>query len=219
LWQHTAQREAWRQRLSASAVAAGDLEGLDGADAEAAAAAIPLLDDASFTALRRGVATAALPAPLSFAIAQRAPDRDSYDRVLASGTERQRLALIASASTALPSKVAVDWLRRASEQPALASAAVLAIAELAAQQPDAQALLLQALDDPELAPSAAAGLARGPLAGRVERIAALRDADASAIKRRHLELALKLEGSPAAAALLQAWSRLPERDAMPELQP
>jgi hypothetical protein len=211
LWQADTAREAWQRQFARTPAAA--LAALaDSDDAEqraAAAAAVATLPAIEFDALRRAAATLDIAPDMAVAIAERSDDPAAWQRVLAAGDDQQRLQLVARAGTRLAPQAALDWLQQAMSRPALASAALLAVAELAAREPAAGAVLRDALDDPELGPSAAAGLARSAEVDRVARIEALLDADAGTLKRRHLALALRLEGSAAADAVLQRWARDP----------
>jgi hypothetical protein len=211
LWQHGSERAAWVARMEQPAAGLwAELEGVSGSAVERAAEALFELDPAAYSALRTATRTHALPSPLRVAIALRSPDRESYASAWSVGDARQRLALVERAAEVLPAADALEFLQRATDDPAQASAAVIAVAALSEREQAAHAVLLQALDDPVLGPSAAAGLARGAAHGRVERITALLDADASVTKARHLALALRLDGSPAAREMLQRWARDPQ---------
>jgi len=116
--------------------------------------------------------------------------------------DRDILGLLA-ATYRLPDADAVDWLTRLIARPKLASAALLALSAHAEHGSLAWQRLVDALDDPALAPSAAAALAQRGSSQRVAEIAEL-VADASPHRLFGIVLALRLEGSPAALAILDS---------------
>jgi hypothetical protein len=211
-WRREQERSDWRERLARDPGAAIVALAAAAADQhQRAAEAAMELDDAAIARLL-GAARAAperLPADLWAALAEHSGDPQAVAEVLARGSQAQQLALIAAAPQRLPPLQAEALLERAGRQPALASAATLALATLAASHPPAAELLATRLDDAELGPSAAAGLARMPDEDRVARIGRLLGAAPSALTARHLVLALRLEGSPQAVELLQRWASDP----------
>jgi hypothetical protein len=213
LWRQHEQRLAWQQRLAQQPKAAlRALATADAAQQARAAEALPALLPGERAALRAALSAAA-PVALWHALALLQPDAEAYAQVLARGSQTQQLELIASAPQALPAAEAQRWLETAGESPELASAALLALAALAPRHPPALERLKSALDDPLHGASAAAAWARLPQPDRVQRIEALLGMAPSATRAAHLVLALRLDGSPQAQAVLRRWSgdqRLPE---------
>jgi hypothetical protein len=211
-WRRDQERENWHRRLAEDPAAAIEALAADTPDQQQRAAEAALeLSDAEIGRLLDAarVAPERLSADLWAAIGERSGDPQAAAEVLARGSQVQQLALIAAVPRRLPPAQAQALLERAGHQPALASAATLALAALAASHPPAADLLAHRLDDPELGPSAAAALARMPGADRVARIDAMLGAEPTALRSRHLVLALRLEGSPQAGALLQRWASDP----------
>lgn len=213
LWQQQAEREHWRERLAQAPQAAlADLADADAGALARAAEAIAALTPEQHAGVRAAL-DGGSPAALWLASARRAPDLDAYRAVLARGGEAQQLELVASARIALPADAALRFLDAAAERPALASAAILALAPLAADHTPALERLDDLLSDREHGASAAAALARLPRPDRVQKIEALLETAPDATRATHLALALRLEGSPAAQAALRRLAddpRLPE---------
>lgn len=213
IWQHATERAHWQQRLAQDPGAAlAELGEAEPASVWRAAEAIAGLTAGQHAALRKAL-DGASPVALWLASARRQPDPLAYAAVLRRGDEAQQLELVAAAATALPPEAALRFLETASRQATLASASIVALAALAPRHPPALQRIEAWLADPQQGASAAAALARMPSSDRVQRIEALLD-DADATKATHLALALRLEGSADAQAVLRRWAedpRLPER--------
>jgi hypothetical protein len=217
LWGRQQVRDDWSRRLASSPAAAVEaLRQADAMERSLAANAVATLDDAALDALRRHM-SANSPVALWHAVAMRRGDVDAFLIVIEHGDAGLQLDVVTRAPAALSAPEAMRVLEAAREQPALASAALLAIAPLAPEYAPARDTLLAALDDPASGASGAAALARMPLADRGKQLAVWLDAQPDealrAPRTRHLLLALQLEGSPEAAAALQ---RFRARDAVRE---
>ncbi|HET6603935.1 MAG TPA: hypothetical protein VFG21_06935 [Xanthomonadaceae bacterium] len=203
----TLQRRDWGRRLDADPVAAVRAAASEGGEAPArlaeavSLAPVPVVD--ALIALELGGGAAQLPAQVLHVLATRAPGEGIYRAALAVVEQARALELIASIPVQLPAETARRILDELTAQEGLASSAVLAMADLAVADPEAQARLEAWLADDALGPSAAAALARMPAADRVQRIerAAARTDNAKALA--HAALALRLEASPAAREALQ----------------
>jgi hypothetical protein len=154
------------------------------------------------TALRQGRRIDAL----VLILAERSADRELFDLLFDYADAPTALAAIAAARRVLDASSAFASLVRASQRADIASAAVLEVARLAAQDPAVRRFLFDALADPGIAPAAAAALARladpAVTAELGRRLAAARTEE----QRRVLALALKLDASPAARAELERFS-------------
>jgi hypothetical protein len=216
VWRAWQERQHWSERIATQPEAAFEaLLVAPAAQHERAAEALAVMPGAMFdrfAALASARPDQRLPA-IRLAIAQREPTFAAFERALRDGDQIQQLALIARANELLPPADAVRFLERGALQPPLASAAVLAMAELAATHPPALDALKARLDDPDLGPSIAAGLARLPVAGRVAKIESMLGDQPVPTRAFNLALALRLEGSSAARDVLRRWSedpRLPD---------
>lgn len=134
------------------------------------------------------------------ALAAATGDAVAFGLAARHGSDAEVLGLLAVRDR-LPQAKAVGWLLALVERPSLASAALLALAEHADFGSEAWFRLIRALDEPALAPSAAAALARRPHADRVPRIIEL-EAGGSSNRLFAVVLALRLDGSPEAIAAL-----------------
>jgi len=143
---------------------------------------------------------------LALVLADRLADPELFAHVVDHADERVALAAIAAAGRALDVRAALAVLTRASRRADIASAAVLAIGRLAANDGAARRLLFDALAEPDLGPSAAAALARladPAVSAEVGRRLAAAPDESS---RRLAVLALRLDGSPAARAELERFA-------------
>ncbi len=215
LWQRRLLADAWRERFARDPVPAVQaLAAVDDAQRQAAADAVGALDRASLDRLRSALLQHdEAPAGLWLAVAERRPDRQAFIEIFTRGTQRDRLAALQRVTVLLAAADAHTVLLQAAEDRDLASAATLALAELAGRHPPAFELLQQRLEQRELGASAAAALARMPVDDRVPRIEKLLGEHPSPTRAAHLVLALRLEGSSAAQSVLQRWAddpRLPE---------
>jgi len=214
LWQHVERRDGWVQAFRTQPRAAlRRLDSADASDIDAAADAVSQLSTADFAAVRVEFDRID-PAPaLWLAAAQRAADPQAVRRLLDRGQPAQRLAALTLAVDTLGPAEAQTVLDLAAEQPALASAATLALARIAVEHPPALQRLQSRLADKALGSSAAAALARIPSPDRVERIESMLKSSTDARSAGNLVLALRLEDSADARAVLQRWAqdpRLPE---------
>lgn len=196
-------RKRWAEAWDAEPVAA--LEELRRVDPSARRVALEGLESLPTLGVNR-VLTLALADPggqspaLWSTLALATGKRAAFGAAASHGEDADLLRLL-SARDRLPEPQAVDWLLALAERPTLASAALLALAEHAEHGSLAWSRLVQALDDPALAPSAAAALAHRPHPDRVTRIASLSDG-ASPQRLFGVVLALRLEGSRQALTAL-----------------
>jgi len=198
-----AERQRWSQAWDSDPVAAlADLRRADASITRLALEGLELLPAAD----ANHVLTLALTdpggqSPALWSTLALATGKQAAFGAAARHAEDADLLRLLSARDRLPAPEAVDWLLALAERPTLASAALLALAAYAEHGSIAWSRLLQALDDPALAPSAAAALAQRPHVDRVRRIAALADG-ASPQRLFGVVLALRLEGSVQALSAL-----------------
>lgn len=139
--------------------------------------------------------------------ARRLADADLYALLFDRADDGTAIRAIAEVPRVLHADAAVTVLRTAMRRQELASAALLATAELALTHDGARQQLLTSLRHPLHGPSAAAGLGRlndPALAGDLGRSLA-RATDETT--RRHIALALQFDGSDRARQELQAFVR------------
>ena len=211
------------ERSAARAAAAADLAARDArivsrfADtaADAARAGIgdafrvaPLTEIAAQrTAVAAALAEGRRVDAIALILAERLADRDLFGLVIDHAEEREALAAVAAVLRALDASAALEALTRASRRADIASAAVLEAGRLATNDAAARRFLFEALDDPGIAPSAAASLgALHDPAVSAEIGRRLSDARSDG-ERRLLVLALRLDMSPAARGELERFSR------------
>ena len=137
------------------------------------------------------------------ALAARSKRADLWDLALDTGAPVDVMPLFRQVDAQLSPDAAKAWVTRAARDPRYASAAVLASARL----PDDA--LHAWLDDATLGPSAAAALAQRDGDAFVGQVDALAGAKASGQRLRHVALALRLIGTPAALAKLQRLAQDP----------
>jgi hypothetical protein len=144
---------------------------------------------------------------LALILAGRLADAELFSLVVDRADEPVALAAIPVAARSLDLTAALGTLAQASRRAGIASAAVLAIGELARSDAGARQFLFDALGDPGVAPFAAAALGRlsdpAVSAELGRRLAGAR----SEPERRLLVLALKLDATPAARAELARFAQ------------
>lgn len=126
---------------------------------------------------------------------------DRADATVALGAVQRARALFGDAA-------ALDVLINASRRPELASAALLEIGRLAQDDPRARAYLFSSIDDAPLAASAATALASLHDPAVASELGRRLRAEPREWSRRHLVLALKLDGSTAARSELETFARI-----------
>ncbi len=208
------QRESWHARFERDPnTALGALHAEQGRDGVIAAEAVPGLSAKAALQLFAAAKSApqSTPSALWRALAQRFVSADAFALAAMHASDADLLALL-PVSSALADADALRWLAQVGQRPALASAALMALAPRAAPDSLALARLLDTLEDPALGDSAAAALARRSAPDRVEvLVAAGRDASPAALVR--IALALRLVATPEAdraLAELRDDPRLPE---------
>ncbi len=143
---------------------------------------------------------------LALVIAERTADRELLDLVIGYADPAIALVAVAVAARVFDPGSALKTLVAASHRPEIASAALLEIGRLAAQDGAARDHLYEAIQDPLAGPSAAAALAslKDPaIASELGQRLRLTKAESS---RRMLVLALKLDGTAAARGELQRFA-------------
>ncbi len=209
-----AARTSWRERLQSDpATALQALESATPDERNAAIAAVAELEDRE--ALTKAMLAAPEVAkPLWSALARRSNDPVIYAAAASYSADAELLALIPHATAQLTKADASRWLIDLSRREALASASVLALAQLAEHDAGARAALVRALDDPQRADSAAAGLARWPAEHLQELAGDLIDRpEAGTTRLVAIALALRLSDARQHAGLLhrlQTDPRLPD---------
>lgn len=126
-------------------------------------------------------------------------------RVVTEGTAPVALRLLRSEHTRLGKRVRLTLLHNALQRPALASAALFAIADMSPG--DAEPLLWESLGDAVLGATAATIIARDADRHTLSRLAAMIDSDAPLLTRQRAALALALSDDAEAQALAHAWSK------------
>jgi hypothetical protein len=155
--------------------------------------------DALAAALRNGERVDELAA----VVAERLGDDDLYVEVLNSAEPVVALDALKHARQALGDARALDVLIAASRRPEIASAALLEIGAIGREEARARAYLFEMLREPSLGPSAAAALASLHDSAVTAELGRQLRAQTPDVARRHMALALKLEGSLAARAQLE----------------
>jgi hypothetical protein len=214
---------AARERITTRLRIAPD-EVLDGA-AQAPlvlADAIARSDDATVAAFAAAALArdAGVPGVVWAALARRRPQPDVLQATLRHAEPLHLLPLLQELPPRLAPADALAWLEPALQRDEYASAALLALGQLAPRSPAADVMLLKRLGSARDGASVAAALARDSRPDRVARIDALLAKPQASAVVADLALALKLEGSDAAKARLHRLlqdPRLPPR-AKAELQ-
>lgn len=140
---------------------------------------------------------------LALILAERLADPALFRLVFGFADPPVAVAAIASAARALDARSALGELVLASRRFEIASAAMLAIGRLAESDGAARKYLFDAIEEPDIGPSAAAALARlddPAVSAELGRRLARADSESA---RRLLVLALRLDGSGAARAELE----------------
>ena len=145
-------------------------------------------------------------APAAAEAALRLQDAELAAAVLASGDRRTATRLIAGIGETMPAEKAFPILRDASQDEALASAAILEIGRSAGTLPAAQSFLLESLADSETGASAAAALAALEGDEMVAEVAAELQASDDETLQSKAVLMLALDGSPRARESLRAFA-------------
>jgi hypothetical protein len=135
---------------------------------------------------------------LALELARRLHDPELYSLTIGHAQPKVALAAVQAAARDLDGVAALDLLGKAADREPIASAALLAIGQLAATDGAAQQLLLDRLSDPVSGESAAAALARLDDPALAARLAGRLQAAKDEPTRRRVALALRLNGSPAA---------------------
>ncbi len=144
---------------------------------------------------------------LGLILAERLADAALFGLVFDYADEPVALAAIPAVTRTLDDTSALALLARASRRAGVASAAVLEVGRLAADDAAARQFLFEAVAEPDIGPSAAAALARlGDPAVSAEVGRRLVAADDEPTRRR-LVLALKLDSSPAAQDALARFAK------------
>lgn len=199
-------RRAWaiadrRDTFLATMVKAASLPSLsphaDSIDRAALIAAIAAVPASTASRFATGEAKHRLPADVALALARRSGDRDLAASLLQHAEPAVRLAAFEQLLPDFADDERRVWLQRLEADPALGSAATLALVPMLAEA-DEQADLLQRLDDPQRGASTAAGLAG--LGNPLPRIDALWSQAATDRQQRMLLLALQLVDSEASRA-------------------
>ncbi len=212
-WTRTSAREAARAALASGSAApieefashdVATRAGIVDAFAELPLASLAHHRDAILGALERGERID----ELALAAAARLRDAGLFAGVIGYASGATSLAAVRDARATLGNATALDVLTGATQRPEVASAALLQIGALAREDVSAREVLFAALDDADSAPSAAAALGElhdPVVAARLgERLRTSR----SERDLRHGVLALKLDGSAAARAELERFTRL-----------
>jgi len=135
---------------------------------------------------------------IALVLARRLVDAELATLVIGHAEPRIALGAVRSLTSAFDSHIALGLLQDASRRADIASAALLAIGELASHDAAARTILFEQIADPGNGPSAAAALASvGDPAIAVEIGRRLRVTTADQPRRLHV-LALKLDASPVA---------------------
>lgn len=232
-------RERWRQRLleDPGSVSGGFVDDADARSAAEALRVLPerVLEEVAGQALGSGGggteavrpsipqderAGAAWPGPVLLALAEETRSAPLYGMALARLQPAERVVAVATLADHLAPAEAQLLLKELASDPAVGSAAVMALGRFVAE-PAVKAWLVDALGTPRIGASAAAALARhgGPAV-----VATLEDRmakDGNPAVWRDLVLALRLHGSPGAERALRRIAgdpRLPASVAA-ELQP
>ncbi|MGQ0799845.1 MAG: hypothetical protein ACT4NL_07005 [Pseudomarimonas sp.] len=211
-WDAGAQRRAWLGELSLG----GDhaIRALSTTRAKTQPALVEAIGDLAQAKLD-AVSADMLLQPEAFAsdvwaaTAARSGDKRVFAAALIQCDDKDLLALLPAVSQ-LSAADAGDWLIQLSARPALASAALLALAALADQSSPALEHLIASLDSERLGASAATALAQRPQPDRlalIERLAA--DPTASPRRLTSLALALRLDESTQARLVLDRLGRDP----------
>jgi hypothetical protein len=153
---------------------------------------------------------------LALILAERLADSAAFRQVFGFADEAVALAAVSGASRALDPQSALDTLMVASQRREIASAAILAIGQIARNDPIARGFLFDALNDPAVGPSAAAALANLGDAAVTADLGRRLGAAKTEQERRVLVLALKLDRSDAARAELARFAET--RDGSAELR-
>jgi hypothetical protein len=140
---------------------------------------------------------------LAAVVAERLHDHDLYGEVLSSTEPVVALDALKRARKALGDARALDVLIAASRRPEIASAALLEIGAIAREEVRARDYLFEMLRELSGGPSAAAALASLHDSAVTAELGRQLRAQTPDVARRHMALALKLEGSPAARAQLE----------------
>jgi hypothetical protein len=135
------------------------------------------------------------------------PSRPTLERALALASAADAVDLLDRAHALLDAGDAVAVLTSLAEHPELGSLAMQRIGDLVPTQPHLRDWLLNRLGEPDIGTSAAAALVRRPTADLVEQLGARLDKADTPQLQRDLVLALRLSGSAAAKARVDAFLR------------
>lgn len=144
---------------------------------------------------------------LAALMAERLRDEDLHGLVIDHADAAVALVAVQRARTVFGDAAALDLLIAASRRPELASASVLEIGRLARDDARARAQLFDSIDDAQLAASAATALASLHDPALADELGRRLRAEPQESSRRHLVLALKLDGSMAARTELERFAR------------
>ena len=164
--------------------------------------------DASLLARQRDALAAALRNgervdELAAIAAEKLRDGELYEQVLSAAEPVVALDALKHARTALGDSRALDALIVASRRPPIASAALIEIGAIAREDSRARAYLFETLRDASAGPSAATALASLHDPAVIADLGRQLRANTPDVARRHMALALKLEGSTGSRAQLE----------------